>query len=57
MASAPALLAAFGELYDLDEDPDELRNLDGDEAHRPIRGELAERLMHWYGATRHRISS
>ncbi len=34
----------WGELYDLQEDPHELRNLWDDPAHGPIRGRLAEQL-------------
>jgi arylsulfatase A-like enzyme len=36
--------AEWGELYDLDEDPDELRNLWFDHDHRAVRAEMIERL-------------
>jgi len=36
----------WGELYDREADPRETRNLWDDEAHRPVRAELMERLMH-----------
>ena len=35
------------ELYDLENDPDELNNLAGDEEHRRIRKELEKALMDW----------
>ena len=36
----------WGELYDRQADPGETRNLWDDEAHRPVRADLMERLMH-----------
>lgn len=36
----------FGELYDLENDPDELENLYDDPAHASIRAELTEQLVH-----------
>jgi arylsulfatase A-like enzyme len=36
----------WGELYDLDNDPHEMENLFDDPAHRPVRGELMERLAY-----------
>ena len=44
----------YGELYDLRNDPDELYNLYDDPAHRETRGQLQERMLHWYGETRMR---
>lgn len=41
-----------GELYRICEDPDELRNLYGSEAHRPIRLEMIQRLFDWMVRTR-----
>lgn len=38
----------FGELFDLDNDPHELRNLWDDPDHRALRGELCERLANAY---------
>lgn len=37
---------AWGELYDLQDDPDELRNLWGEPAAAPLRAALTERLAH-----------
>ena len=45
----------FGELYHLAEDPDELCNLYDVADCGGVRGDLAERLMHWYGSTRLRL--
>ena len=42
----------YGELYHLEEDPDELYNLYDDPAHAGARGEMVERMMDWYGKTR-----
>ncbi|MDE2810077.1 MAG: sulfatase-like hydrolase/transferase [Gemmatimonadota bacterium] len=42
----------YGELYHLEEDPDELYNLYDDLAHAGARGEMVERMMDWYGKTR-----
>ena len=46
---------SFGELYHLAEDPDELCNLYDVADCGGVRGDLAERLMHWYGSTRLRL--
>ncbi len=35
------------ELYDLEQDPDELRNLARDPQYRGVRAELQERLLDW----------
>ena len=42
----------YGELYHLEEDPDELYNLYDDPAHAGARGAMVERMMDWYGKTR-----
>ncbi len=34
-------------LYDLAEDPNELRNIANDPAYGAIRGEMAERMLSW----------
>lgn len=39
------------ELYDMQADPQELRNLHGDPAHAAIRTQLERRLLDWYLAT------
>lgn len=36
-----------GELYDLDNDPDEVNNLCGAESHREVEQTLKEKLLHW----------
>ena len=43
---------SYGELYHLEEDPDELYNLYDDPAHAGARGAMVERMMDWYGKTR-----
>ena len=47
---------AFGELYHLEEDPDELKNLYDLPESQPARQMLMERMMQWYGTTRMRRS-
>ena len=47
---------SFGELYHLSEDPDELRNLYDVPECQPVRQQLVERMMHWYGTTRMQFS-
>ncbi|HIL09067.1 MAG TPA: DUF4976 domain-containing protein [Candidatus Latescibacteria bacterium] len=42
---------AYGELYDLERDPDELYNLYDDSGCGRVRGEMVERMMHWWGST------
>jgi arylsulfatase len=44
----------YGELYHLSKDPDELYNLYDDPASQAARGDMVERLLHWYGTTRAR---
>jgi len=41
----------FGELFDLGQDPGELRNLYEDPAYREVRGDLTDRLLDRLGAT------
>jgi len=41
----------YGELYDLQKDPQELHNLWNVPEARAERSELMERLLHWYGST------
>ena len=43
---------SFGELYHLNEDPDELHNLYDAPECQPARQQLVEQMMHWYGTTR-----
>ncbi len=43
---------AYGELYDLSTDPDELINLFGEPAYQTERQVLIERMMDWYSSTR-----
>ena len=45
---------AYGELYHLRKDPDELYNLYDDPNHAPARQDMVERIMHWFGTTRMR---
>ena len=42
---------AYGELYDLERDPDELYNLYDDSGCGRVRGEMVERMMDWRGRT------
>ena len=42
----------YGELYDLQQDPDELYNLYDNQNLREARRRMVERTMHWYGTTR-----
>ncbi len=42
----------YGELYDLQQDPDELYNLYDNQNRREARRRMVERTMHWYGTTR-----
>jgi len=42
------------ELYDLENDPEELRNLVGDPAHRPVAEEMRERMLDWLISTQAR---
>ncbi|MBC2603227.1 sulfatase-like hydrolase/transferase [Puniceicoccus vermicola] len=44
----------YGELYDLVQDPDELRNRFDDPKAASVRAELTERLFHWFARTRMR---
>jgi arylsulfatase A-like enzyme len=44
----------LGELYHLTEDPDELHNLYNSPEAQPMRAQLIEQMMHWYGTTRMR---
>lgn len=39
------------ELYDLENDPDELHNLIEDESYADVRQDMLERLVHWYMET------
>ena len=39
---------AEGELYDMQSDPDELRNLYNSVGHQEVRAELQQRLLDWY---------
>ncbi len=43
---------AWGELYDLENDPHEMDNLFDDPAHRGVRGELMEKLAYRRDGTR-----
>ena len=45
----------YGELYYLEEDPDELYNLYSDPKRALVRSDMVERMMHWYGETRMQI--
>jgi len=45
---------AYGELYHLSEDPDELHNRYDEPGAQAARQMLTERMMHWYGTTRMR---
>lgn len=45
----------YGELYYLEEDPDELYNLYSDPRRALVRSDMVERMMHWYGETRMRV--
>jgi len=38
----------IAELYDLQADPQELRNLAGEPAHRPVVDRLRQRLLAWH---------
>jgi hypothetical protein len=42
----------YGELYDLQADPDELYNLYDNQDRGEDRRRMVERTMHWYGTTR-----
>jgi len=44
----------YGELYQLDRDPEELYNLYAMEEYAGVRGEMVERMMDWYGTTQGR---
>lgn len=46
---------AYGELYDMHADPEELRNLFEDGEHAGTRSELTGRLFDWYAAHRCRL--
>ena len=41
----------YGELYDLQRDPNELHNLYDDPGCAEARGDMVERMMHWWGST------
>lgn len=43
--------ADVDELYDLERDPDELRNLHDDPAYADVRADLRDRLLRWYLST------
>ena len=45
----------YGELYYLEEDPDELYNLYSDPKRALVRSDMVERMMHWYGQTRMQV--
>lgn len=45
-------LLSSDELYDLDDDPGEMRNLIGSSDHRKLRNDLHDKLLSWMGQTR-----
>ena len=45
-------LLSTDELYDLENDPDEIRNLIDSDSHSKIRNELHDRILEWMNRTR-----
>jgi arylsulfatase A-like enzyme len=48
---------AFGELYDLQDDPEEEHNLYGDPSAKSVQGELTERLREWQRRVGNRMAN